>query len=152
MARDLQMGTMAAASSGKGKGRAAVHFDDDEDELPPPLASRSPQKSKSKQQKSELKTRSSHGGQALSLGDTSTSAHPESTFKTITATSRFPLAPIFALDLLDGVRQCLQSWTMRCVYMTKHAVIASGIPLLTLYLQQIRPLHRRRPRVVRMAA
>lgn len=124
MARELQTAAMAAPSSGKGKGRAAVHFDEDDDTLPPPLASsRSSQKSKSKQQKSESKTRTSHGGPASSIQATRTSAHPESTFRIITATSRFPLAPIFALDLLDGVRQCLQSWTMRCVCIDKHALM-----------------------------
>lgn len=117
---------LMAGGSDKGKGRAAVLSNGDEDEdvydLPPPLSSslhgsnKSSEKKKKKQeQKSELKKSSRKEG---SSNDTSHSrivgsSSTSSNFKTITAISRFPLAPIFALDSLDGVRQCLQSWTMR---------------------------------------
>lgn len=110
----------------KGKGRAVVEYGTD-DELPPPLALQhgggggAPSSGVKKSRKSsgagagaghQAGEASTSGTQHAASSRGSSSSHGN--FRIITATSRFPLAPIFALDSLDGVRQVLQSWVMRC--------------------------------------
>ena len=41
-----------------------------------------------------------------------------SDFKIIRSVMRLPLAPVFAGDPLEGVRECLESWIMRQAYIS----------------------------------
>lgn len=105
----------------KGKGRASMAEYSSDDELPPPLASRMngsgqvdgvKKSSSSKTSKHGISTSSTT---AVNGSSAASSSSGHGNFRTIQATSRFPLAPMFALDSLDGVRQVLQSWIMRWV-------------------------------------
>ena len=108
------------AKDSKGKGRAVVQYGTD-DELPPPLALQHGGAASSNGVKTSRKSsggagvqgESSKSGHHTTASSRRLSSSTHGNFRTITATSRFPLAPIFALDSLDGVRQVLQSWVMR---------------------------------------
>ena len=52
------------------------------------------------------------GDEHLEDGDDSANSN----FKLVQNTMRLPLAPIFAEDPLEGVRQCLESWILRCFF------------------------------------
>lgn len=101
---------------------------DESYDLPPPLKKLRKSKDKEGKKKSKkVKAEEANGNNNESTVDmsqqqtldvdiqTPVQDRPErsSDFKSVNATSRFPLAPVFAQDLLDGVRQCLQSWIMR---------------------------------------
>jgi hypothetical protein len=109
----------------QGSSRDLMSDDDVDLTLPPPLREQqntadSSKLKKSKKQKNKAAASGGvHQDSQINKNSSSKSKSISNTalnhgdFRRVAATSRFPLAPVFAQDSLDGVRQCLQSWTMR---------------------------------------
>ena len=96
---------------------------------PPSVGSTSKLEASSEQPSATKKAKKSKKGKERAtdqnLGDDEMQLEAEeaddsanSNFKLVQNTMRLPLAPIFAEDPLEGVRQCLESWILRSIRAT----------------------------------
>ena len=86
--------------------------------LPPPLSSSRVKQKKEKRQKSSSKGKGKGKERAENQDqdggmDVVEQTDGDSDFKLVRAVMKLPLAPVFAEDPIEGVRQCLESWIMR---------------------------------------